>query len=541
MHINGHLMQNKNSNHQQDRRTGDEAISPNDLVNMELLKESEMDIKAPEIPEEIIKTLKSRKKHMCVKKDGTNSIPSCNEVSVPGMVTQRSCVYGGARVVLMPITDAIHLVHGPLGCASCTWDIRGTRSSGSDLYRNGFSTDLQEKDIVFGGEKKLLETIIELNQIFEPAAIFVYATCVVGLIGDDLKSVCIEAGKITGSRVIPVQSEGFRSVNKSLGHQLACDALLEYLIGTEPPQNKGNTNKKEGEDHQNTDHRLNILGEFNVAGDFWAIKPLLENMGVSIQAVVTGDSTVEEIAQANLAQLYLVQCQKSSRYLADAMEELYNIPQIRLNFFGVEETSASLRAIAKFFKDPQMIEKVEKIIKSGKKSVEESIAPYRQRLTGKKVAVYVGGNKAWSLIRAFEELGMEVLLTGTQNGLPEDYQRIKESVRDGTLVVDDANTMELARLLGKYKPDLMVSGAKEKYLSLKMGVAFCDFNHDRISAFAGFKGFLNFAREVDRAVSSPVWNHSLKINPLAKPEILTARSIEKKTEEEVTEIVQGSP
>jgi nitrogenase molybdenum-cofactor synthesis protein NifE len=540
MHINGHLMQNKNNN-QQDRRTENEAISPNDLANMELLKESEIGIKVPEIPSEIIKTLKSRKKHMCVKKDGTNSIPSCNEVSVPGMVTQRSCVYGGARVVLMPITDAIHLVHGPLGCASCTWDIRGTRSSGSDLYRNGFSTDLQEKDIVFGGEKKLLETIIELNQIFEPAAIFVYATCVVGLIGDDLKSVCSEAGKITGSRVIPVQSEGFRSVNKSLGHQLACDALLEYLIGTEPPQNKGNTNKKEVEDHQNTEHRLNILGEFNVAGDFWAIKPLLENMGISIQAVVTGDSTVEEIAQANSAQLNLVQCQKSSRYLADAMEELYNIPQIRVNFFGVEETSTSLRAIAKFFKDPQMIEKVEKIIKSGKKSVEESIAPYRQRLTGKKVAVYVGGNKAWSLIRAFEELGMEVLLTGTQNGLPEDYQRIKETVRDGTLVVDDANTMELARLLGKYKPDLMVSGAKEKYLSLKMGVAFCDFNHDRISAFAGFKGFLNFAREVDRAVSSPVWNHSLKINPLAKPEILTARSIEKKTEEEVTEIVQGSP
>lgn len=540
MQINGHLMQNKNNNHLQDRETENGKTFSNDLANIKVLKESEMDIRVPKIPEEIINTLKSRKKHMCVKKDGTNSIPSCNEASVPGMVTQRSCVYGGARVVLMPITDAIHLVHGPLGCASCTWDIRGTRSSGSELYRNGFSTDLQERDIVFGGEKKLLETIIELNQIFEPAAIFVYATCVVGLIGDDLKRVCIEAGKITGSRVIPVQSEGFRSVNKSLGHQLACDALLEYLIGTEPPQNKGNTNKKEVENNQNTEHRLNILGEFNVAGDFWAIKPLLEKIGVSIQAVVTGDSTVEEIAQANSAQLNLVQCQKSSRYLADAMEELYNIPQIRVNFFGVEETSASLRAIAKFFKDPQMIETVEKIIKSGEKSVEKSIIPYRQRLTGKKVAVYVGGNKAWSLIRAFEELGMEVLLTGTQNGLPEDYQRIKETVRDGTLVVDDANAMELARLLGKYKPDLLVSGAKEKYLSLKMKVAFCDFNHDRISAFAGFEGFLNFAREVDRAVSSPVWNHSPKIKPQDKFDILTAKSIEKKPKKGVTEIVQGS-
>ena len=533
-------MQNKNSNRQQDQEKENQSMFSDDLPNIEILKESKMSIKVPEIPEEIIKTLKSRKKHMCVKKDGTNSIPSCNEVSVPGMVTQRSCVYGGARVVLMPITDAIHLVHGPLGCASCTWDIRGTRSSGSELYRNGFSTDLQEKDIVFGGEKKLLETIIELNQIFEPAAIFVYATCVVGLIGDDLKSVCGEVGKITGSRVIPVQSEGFKSVNKSLGHQLACDALLEYLIGTEPPQNKGNVKRNEVKDHQDIDHSLNILGEFNVAGDFWAIKPLLKNIGVSIQAVVTGDSTVEEIAQANLAKLNLVQCQKSSRYLADAMEELYNIPQIRVNFFGVEETSTSLRAIAKFFKDPQMIETVEKIIKSETERVEESITPYRQHLSGKTVAVYVGGNKAWSLIQAFEELGMKVLLTGTQNGLPEDYQRIKETVRDGTLVVDDANALELTRLLDKYKPDLLVSGAKEKYLSLKMGVAFCDFNHDRISAFAGFKGFLNFAREVDRAVSSPVWNLSPKIKAPTKPDILTARSIEKNPKKKVSEIVPGS-
>lgn len=514
-------MQKNNKSHHNPQKGDKDVISSLDL----------QDIKIPKIPKEVISTLKSRKKHMCIKREGNESTPACNQASVPGMVTQRSCVYGGARVVLMPITDAIHLVHGPLGCASCTWDIRGSRSSGSELYRNGFSTDLQEKDIVFGGEKKLLETIVELNQLFKPAAIFVYATCVVGLIGDDIKSVCREATEITGSRVIPVQSEGFRSVNKSLGHQLACDAMLEYLIGTEPPQKSIKTSQKSIKTPQKkmdtleinipptntedppatTDYLINILGEFNVAGDFWAMKPLLEKIGVSIQAVITGDSRVEDIANAHLAHLNLVQCQKSSRYLADSMEERYNIPQVRVNFFGVEETSKSLRSIAEFFNDPVMMEATEKLIELETSRIRDAITPYRQRLTGKKVAVYVGGNKAWSLIRAFEELGMEVLMTGTQNGLPEDYQRIKETVRDGTLIVDDANAMELARLLEKYQPDLLVSGAKEKYMSLKMGVAFCDFNHDRISSFAGFQGFLNFAREVDRAVSSPVWKYTANL------------------------------
>lgn len=508
-------MQKNNKSHHNPKIGDKNVISSLDL----------QDIKIPKIPKEVISTLKSRKKHMCIKREGNQSTPACNQASVPGMVTQRSCVYGGARVVLMPITDAIHLVHGPLGCASCTWDIRGSRSSGSELYRNGFSTDLQEKDIVFGGEKKLLETITELNQLFKPAAIFVYATCVVGLIGDDLKSVCREATEITGSRIIPVQSEGFRSVNKSLGHQLACDAMLEYLIGTKPPQKSIQTpqNKMEAleinippadrvKESPATDYLINILGEFNVAGDFWAMKPLLEKIGVSIQAVITGDSQVEEIANAHLAHLNLVQCQKSSRYLSDSMEERFNIPQIKVNFFGVEETSKSLRSIAEFFNDPEMIEATENLIEIETNRIKDAITPYRERLTGKRVAVYVGGNKAWSLIRAFEELGMEVLMTGTQNGLPEDYQRIKETVRDGTLIVDDANAMELARLLEKYQPDLLVSGAKEKYMSLKMGVAFCDFNHDRISSFAGFQGFLNFAREVDRSVSSPVWKYTPGIN-----------------------------
>ncbi len=454
----------------------------------------------------VIDTIPSRKFHMCIK-DDENSNPSCNKASPPGTVTQRSCVYGGARVVLMPITNAIHLVHGPVGCAACTWDIRGSKSSASDSYKTGFSTDLRETDIVFGGEKKLLETILELCGLYKPSAIFVYSTCVAGVIGDDIKSVCKNANKITGHRIIPVQSEGFRSVNKSLGHQLACDAMLDHIIGTgKDNMERLQTKKSTDEQYQDgqgqlfkKNYNINIVGEFNIAGDLWTIKPLFEAIGVNIISSITGDSCVEDIAQAHHANLNVVQCQKSSNYLAKKMEKSYGIPHFKVNFFGIDETAESLRSVAKFFKDDKMIERTEKLIESEIKNLRSDIKLYKQKLAGKRVAVYVGGNKAWSLIRAFEEIGMEVIMTGTQNGLPEDYDRIRDAVKNGTLVVDDANTMELTRLLKKYKPDLMVSGAKEKYLALKLGVPFCDFNHDRITSFAGFQGFSNFAREVDKS------------------------------------------
>lgn len=65
-------------------------------------------------------------------------------------------------------------------------------------------------------------------------------------------------------------------------------------------------------------------------------------------------------------------------------------------------------------------------------------------------------------------------------------------------------------MLNKYRPDLLVSGAKEKYLSYKLGIPFCEFNHDRIKPFSGFRGFLNFAEEVDKAVNSRVWKLTSK-------------------------------
>jgi nitrogenase molybdenum-cofactor synthesis protein NifE len=306
-----------------------------------------------------------------------------------------------------------------------------------------------------------------------------------------------KAEKITGCRVIPVQSEGFQDHNKTKGHWIGGDALLDYVIGTKEPE-------------ETTPFDINIVGEFNVAGDLWGIKPLIEEMGINIISTISGDSHVDEIAQAHRAKLNIVQCQKSSNYVAEKMEKKYGIPFIKVNFFGLEQTTNSLREIADFFGDEEIIDRTEKIIERELKGVEDETREYRKRLEGKTVSLYVGGNKAWSLVRAFEEVGMDVIMSGTKNGIKEDYERIKETVRDGTIIVDDANSTELARLLKKYRPNLLISGAKEKYTSLKLGVPFCDFNHDRISAFAGFRGFVSFAKEVDASVSSPVFNLASK-------------------------------
>ena len=427
---------------------------------------------------------------VCNKEDKDKKI-KCDAHSVAGAVSQRACVYCGARVVLNPITDAVHLVHGPIGCAAYTFDIRGSLSSGSEEYRNSYSTDLREKDIIFGGEKKLTSAIDEIVEAKQPKLIFVYSTCVVGVIGDDLQAVCKAAEKKYGIRVIPVQSSGFVG-SKSAGYKAAGDAILKIL--------ELDGNKKEEK------YGINFLGDFNLAGEMWIIKSYLEHIGVDIVSHFSGDSDYEKIKNAPNAVLNVVQCAGSMTSLAKKMEDKYEIPFSKVSFFGLEDIRVSLRSIAYSLGDFDMITKVEEFIKLREKETDEKLEPYRKRLAGKKVAIYVGGGfKAISLIKQFRDLGITPVMVGSQTGRPEEYDTIRKLADEDTVILDDANPSELEKFMREKGADILVGGVKERPLAYKLGVAFVDHNHARKHPLSGYEGCINFAKEVDLTVNSPVW------------------------------------
>ena len=116
-----------------------------------------------------------------------------------------------------------------------------------------------------------------------------------------------------------------------------------------------------------------------------------------------------------------------------------------------------------------------------------------------------GAFKAFSLVKAFRLLGMQVVLVGSQTGTEEDYQELHDITDDGTIIVDDSNPLELSSFLKEKDVDIFVGGVKERPIAYKLGVGFCDHNHERKEALEGFVGMLNFAREVYNTVMSPVW------------------------------------
>ena len=388
----------------------------------------------------------------------------CSRPSMAGSVSQRACVFCGSRVVLYPIADALHLIHGPIGCAAYTWDIRGALSSGPEIHRLSFSTDLREKDVVFGGEKKLYHSLSELIDRYKPKAAFVYSTCIVGVIGDDLEAVCKKVSKEKGMPVIPVQAPGFNGSKKD-GYKIACGSLAQ-LIGTG--------------DREVRKFSVNILGDFNLAGELWMLLDYYKRMGIHVNATITADGRVDDIRSAHKASLNVVQCSGSMMYLAKIMKEKYGVPFMKVSYFGLEDMSDALYEVAKFFKSDELMAKAREIVREEFARMMPILKEYKEKLEGKKAAIYVGGSfKAISLIKALRLIGVKTVLVGSQTGTADEYEIIRELCDDDTIIVDDTNPLELAQFLVEQDVDLFIGGVKERPIAYKLGIGFCDHNHER--------------------------------------------------------------
>ncbi len=413
-----------------------------------------------------------------------SSFPSCRRPSAPGKITQRSCAYAGARWMLAPLKDAIHVVHGPVGCAYNGVTVRGT------AYRI-FSTDLREKDIIFGGRERLARTLKEAKTLVPDAKyIFVYTTCSSAIIGDDIEGICKKMEEELGCLVISVNCPGFIGESQASGHRIAYESLLDNLIGR-------------GERKESGGLVVNIIGEYNINGESNVVKSLLEKMGIKVHCIFTGDIDYERIITAHGVRLNLLVCQSTGRFLAQRMKEKYGIPYLKLSFFGLSQIRQSLYDIGKYF---GLEDRAKKLISAEEGAVKSGLSYLLPRLKGKKAAMFFGASRMASLVGPIEDLGMEVLATGSQFGDADTYMETRQTVNSNTLIMDDASEQDLEKMLHSLKPDVFMGGIKEQFLSHKAGIGFCLFPQIKIAGpYVGFKGFLNFARDVHNAIYAPVW------------------------------------
>ena len=419
----------------------------------------------------------------------------CSKPLTPGAAAG-GCAFDGAKIALQPITDVVHLVHGPLACEGNGWDNRHAASSGPTLYRLGATTDLTETDIVMGnGEKRLYRAIKEILARYAPAAVFVYSTCVPALIGDDIEAVCKHAAAKFGTPVIPVNAPGFAG-SKNLGNKLAGEALLDHVIGTMEPETS-------------TPYDINVLGEYNLSGELWQVKPLFERLGIRLQACITGDARYRAVASAHRARVNMMVCSTALINVARKMEERWGIPYFEGSFYGIEDTSTALRTTARMLVErgapADLLQRTEALVAEEETRAWDRIAPYRPKLTGKRVLLYTGGVKSWSVVSALKEMGMELVGTSVRKSTAEDKERVKAIMGDDLHMVDSIPPRELYAQLKEAKADILLSGGRTQFIALKAKMPWVDINQERHHAFAGYDGMVELVRQISLSLFNPVW------------------------------------
>ena len=449
------------------------------------------------------KAKKDRAKHLMVNDKELESSKKCitsNRKSLPGVMTMRGCAYAGSKgVVWGPIKDMISISHGPIGCGQYA---RGGRrnyyvgTTGVDTFcEMNFTSDFQEKDIVFGGDKKLAKLIGEIEMLFPlNKGISIQSECPIGLIGDDIEAVAKKTAAEIGKPVVPVRCEGFRGVSQSLGHHIANDSVRDWILSN-----------RDNQPFEKTPYDVAILGDYNIGGDAWSSRILLEEMCLRVVAQWSGDGTLAEMENTPNVKLNLLHCYRSMNYISRHMEEKYGIPWLEYNFFGPTKIAESLRAIAAHF-DEHIKEGAERVIEKYTAPMNEIIAKFKPRLQGKKVMLYVGGLRPRHVIGAYEDLGMEVIGTGYEFAHNDDYDRTIKDMGDATLIFDDATGHELDEFVKVMKPDLIGSGIKEKYVFHKMGFPFRQMHSwDYSGPYHGYDGFAVFAKDMDLTLNNPCW------------------------------------
>lgn len=498
------------------------------------------------------KTLRKRAKQIVPNDPETPPEIGANSRTIPGIITQRGCTYAGCRgVVIGPIHDILHITHGPVGCGYYSWMTRRNLARVPEGQTNYMqycmTTDMQEDHIVFGGEKRLAEAIREAYRLFKPKAISVYATCPVGLIGDDIHSVCRQAKEELGINVFGFSCEGYKGVSQSAGHHIANNGVFKHMIGLDDTPNDAR-------------YKINILGEYNIGGDAWAIDELLKKCGISILATLSGGVSYDEIINCHQADINVVMCHRSINYMAEMMETKFGIPWFKVNFIGADSTAKSLRKIAQFFDDKELADRVEEVIAAELAVLRPIQAEIKAKHQGKKAAIFVGGSRAHHYQDLFADIGIETVSAGYEFAHRDDYEgrdvlpnikidadsrnieeldvepdetrfrprispEAKQKLIDAgfafsdylgmmremkkrALIIDDISHHELEHLIKTWKPDIIGSGIKDKFIIEKMGVP-CKQLHsyDYGGPYASFAGAINFYKEIDRMLSTKVWSY----------------------------------
>lgn len=395
---------------------------------------------------------------------------------------------------LSMIKDVAIVNHAPIGCSgdffcfNFTYRVEQSKRNLPSAIGRYFSTNIEEKDTVFGAVKKLEDTVREAYKRVKPSAIFVTTSCASGIIGEDIESVVDSLSEELKIPVVSCSCEGFRSKIWTTGFDAAYHSVLRKIV--KPAKSKSN--------------KVNIV-------NFWGshiFDDLLKRLGYEAQYVMPFAS-IDELEKISEAVATIHICPSLSTYMGAGLEQVYGVPELKVPpAYGLEGTDRWLRELGKLL---DRKDEVEEIINEGHKKVETKIKEYREKFKGKKAYVTAGAAHGHAIIALLGELGIEVEGASIfhhdpvyDNGAPEGdvlAQDVKVYGDIDNYQVCNKQSFELVNALNKLKPDLLI--ARHEGMTLwgaKLGIPTLLVGDEQFGF--GYQGILNYASRIEETLDA---------------------------------------
>jgi nitrogenase molybdenum-iron protein alpha chain len=400
---------------------------------------------------------------------------------------------------VLSLEDSVFIIHSPQGCSGCV-------AMGADGYRVGQAhrgvsliklprvivTNLDQNDIIMGGEKKLTEAIQLAQERYKPKMIFIFTSCASGIIGDDVDAIAAVQQKNTDSIIVPIHCDGFRSKICASGFDAAFIAIQRYLLPQEPqPKVKG---------------LVNLFAPTSISyKDQLEIERMLGLLGAQVN-YIPFYSSLEKIRKITSAEVSTSICKVFADEFMKELDETYGIPFAHTVMpIGVRNTDKWFLGIAELLGKRGL---AEEYIEKEHARIMPQLDGIKKRLAGKKVFICGGTGRSFAAAALIDDFGME--LVGLETPTYDfDAQTDIEYLNGvhGEYVIDVANMQpfEQVNLVNKLKPDLFIGVPS---WSARLGVPTTHVL-DPKRATMGYDGILYLGNKIADQVENPGFNRKL--------------------------------
>ncbi|MDR2090874.1 MAG: nitrogen fixation protein NifE [Clostridiales bacterium] len=361
------------------------------------------------------------------------------------------CQQINSVMALLSMEDAAFVVHSPLGCSGCCsmandWFRVGQMHRGDFSMRNAriVVTNIDERDVILGGEEKLKKAVLTAYERYKPKIIFIFTSCASAIIGDDAESVAENLRGTVDSLIVPLRCEGFKSKICASGYDAAFLSITKYILADAP--------KKPTEPDM-----LNLFAPPTVSfADQLEIERILSDIGIRAN-YIPFYSSLEKIRAIPAARASTAICKVFADEFMKELKERYGIPYSHTIMpVGTRNTTKWLLGIAELF---GKTEEARAYIERETEAVRPLLDDLKKRLGGKRVFITGGTGRTFAAAALIDDFGMK--LVGMQTPTYDNDAQIDVEYLNavhGGFVIDVANMMpfEQVNLLNKLKPDVFI-------------------------------------------------------------------------------------